>query len=505
MKWSKTVKLASIAFLSIALTAPMIWTSSESSPLSARVDVASAGSLDDPYQVHVTVNPDTTIGINFLSLGFQLSYGSLGTFQQFADLRELAEAASFKIVRVNDILKSQWIPTLMPCTQFNEETRTGTYDWTSVDDIIGKILGIHAEPLICLGAFGKGGPMIPLGMMIDPATNLPKPESYAAYASEWVKHFRTKGWSVRYYEIFNEPWAYFGWEPVNFTELNNYMFLFNAAATSMRRESPDLVISFDFICRKPVMDYWLSHGGADVDSLNFHKYDAWVVGQHADAEMFASAESEYFGTWPLGQSIVEARQRWFNARGRNLPLICSESNFNAAFENGTDPKIQQMAGAVWLAMVLRKEVLDGVSYHTYFELSTGYYKNSYGFGMINCAGTDSFAPWYPYYVQQMLGNNLAPRDALVETTCSSEDVETLGWLHNRTFNLLLISKTDKVAMVNVHGLGKSPVSIFKLDNTIPWQGAAIQSGIIDSITHARALPLVMSGYTVVLLQTPLLL
>jgi hypothetical protein len=448
------------------------------------------------YDPCINVDSNSFVGSNALSLGFHLSFGSLGTFQQHSELRQLARDASFKLVRINDILKSQWIPTLMPCTQFYEATRTGAYDWTAIDDIVGKILEIQAEPLVCLGAFTEGIAMVPPGMFIDPVVNLPNPESYAAYCLEWIKHFRSKGWNVRYYEIFNEPWSYFGWEPVNYTKLDDYMRIFNAAAAGMRQENGDLIISFDFICRKPVMDYWLSHGGADVDSLNFHKYDAWNVGQFSDPEMFERADSEYFGTWPMGRSVVEARQVWFSARGKSLPLICSESNFNAAFANGTDTRIQQMAGAVWLALVLRNEILAGISYHTYFELSDNYYKDSYGFGMINYMGKNGFAPWYPYYVQQMLGSNLTPKDTLVETSCSSVDLRTLGWVHNGTLNVLLICRANQSVTVNMQGVGGQPLNILKIDNSIPWENARIQTGVIGSTE-----PLVLNGYTVALLQS----
>jgi hypothetical protein len=475
----------------------MILVSSSSSSVENAHVVPTSGIVrNDPY-ISINVDPNIIIGSNALSLGFQLSFGSLGAFQLQSELRQLARDASFKLVRINDILKSQWIPTLMPCTQFNETTRTGIYDWTAVDDIVGKILEIQAEPLVCLGAFTDGIAMVPPGMFIDPVVNLPNPESYAAYGLEWIKHFKSKGWNVRYYEIFNEPWSYFGWEPVNFSKLNDYMLLFNAAANNMRQENSNLVTSFDFICRKPVMDYWLTHGGADVDSLNFHKYDAWIVGQRTDAEMFARADSDYFGTWPMGRSVVEARQVWLNARGKSLPLICSESNFDAAYANGTDTKIQQMAGAVWLAMVMRNEILAGISYHIYFELSGNYYKDSYGFGMINYMGENGFAPWYPYYVQKMLGSNLSPNDTLVETRCSSEDLRTLGWVHNGILDVLLICKTDQSVTVNMQGVGDQPLNIFKIDNSIPWENARIQTGAIASTE-----PLVLNGYTVALIQEP---
>ena len=458
--------------------------------------IAARGSISYSPSIELIVNASNIIGTNKLSLGVQLSYGSLGFFQTSPQLRQLAKDANIKLVRIFDILTSNkiWIPTLMPCIRFNETVGTGKYNWTNVDGIVGKILEIGATPLVCLGAFDAQLPMIPLGMGILPSTGLPNPQSYASYAAEWARHFRLKGWDVKFYQIFNEPWSYFGWEPVNYSKLDNYIRVFNAAAAAMRQENADLVISFDFIGRKPVMDYWLTHAGAEVDSIDFHKYDAWVVGQTTDAEMFTKADSDYFETWPLGRSVVEARQTWFDSRGRNLPMICSESNFNAAYENGTDLRIQQMTGAVWLAMVLRNEILVGVSYHTYFELSSSFNQNSYGFGMIyNVA--NGFKPWYPYYVYQMLGNSLIPGDQIVEIECSSEDMRTVSWNHNGKLNMLLICKNEGSRTVNIRGCQNQQLRLTRIDNTIPYQNAQIQTGIISSTE-----PLVINGYTVVLLQ-----
>jgi hypothetical protein len=340
-------------------------------------------------------------------------------------------------------------------------------------------------------------------MAINSTTNLPNPESYAAYCTEWVKHFEAKGWNVRFYEIINEPWIYFGWDP-NYVKLAHYMELFNVVATSMRQENPNILISFDFIGRKPVMDYWLANGGADVDSINFHKYDAWSINQRTDAEMLARAESDYFGNGPLGYSVGEARQIWLDKRGKDLLIINSESNFNSACgSDGTDPKMQQIVGAVWLALVLRMEILSGVNYHVYFELASGdgvadpyatTPSGGVGFGMINYW---NMKPWFPYFVHYIIGNNLGVGDLIKESTSSSEEIRTLAWVHDQKLNILLICKVDQPRTVLLHGVvGQG--NITKIDSTIPWQQPSMQSGILNFDE-----PFVVNGYTVALLQKTL--
>jgi len=324
-------------------------------------------------------------------------------------------------------------------------------------------------------------------MAINSTTNLPNPESYAAYAAEWVKHFKAKGWNVWFYEILNEPWVYFGQSPVNTTKLGYYMELFTACRTSMKQENPDAIVSFDFIHKKPVLDWWLANNGPDVDSINFHKYDEWRLPTVKTEEQLL-LDAEKLEVW---YSAVEAQRVWYQKRGISLPILCTESNMNGASPT-TDLRIQQMAGAVWLSLLLRTEILGGVSYHVYYELSSGYYANSYGFGMIN---VDGFKPWYPYYVQHMIGRNLDVGDSVVNSSSSSVDIRSLAWIHQGTLNILLINKVNQTRTVYLQGI-TGQMNLSKIDNTIPWTAPSVQTDVVDS-----SQPLITYGYTVALLQT----
>jgi len=448
--------------------------------------ISSTGMISYWPHVDIYVELSNTIGFNNLSLGFQLSYGSLGSFQKHSELRLLAKDAQFKLVRFFDGLTASHMPSMMPCTYFDEATKTGTYNWTTVDDVVRKIFEIGAEPLVCLGVVSSSGVKVPPGMAINPQTGLPYPESYASYCAEWVKHFKAKNWPVRFYEICNEVWVYFGQNPVNTTKLGCYMELFRVCREAMKKENPDVIVSFDFIHKKPVLDYWLSYNGPDVDSLNFHKYDEWRNPPVKTEEQIIR-DADKLEVW---YSIVEAQQIWYQQRGKRLPMICSESNFNGASPT-TDERIQQMVGAVWLALLLRTEILSGVSYHIYFELSSSYYADAYGFGMIN---NDGFKPWYPYYVQHMIGNNLAIGDSIVYSYSSSDDVRSLAWIHQETLNILLINKVNQNRTVHLHGV-TGTLNLYKIDNTIPWTTPSVQTDIINS-----SQPLIMQGYTVALLQ-----
>jgi len=462
---------------------------SSSNPL-----IQSYGSINYTPKVTVTVNLDEITGSNNLSLGFMLDWERWVDFMNNPVLRQQAQNAGFKLIRIFDFRPTT--PSLMPLTYWNETTKTGTWNWTNVDTLVQTIFEVGAEPLFCLGyARDNIQNYIPPGMAVDRNTSLPYPEDYSIYATEWVKHFLSTKMPVRYYQIMNEPYFYFGWNAANMTKLANYVRLWNAVAKSMRATNPGLRLSQDSITMRNVFDYWLKKG-ENVDFLDFHKYDAGTVDQYNDTVMFGRAETYMFENSGSFYGVVDARRMWYNARQKWIPIINSESNFNSAWQNGTDPKIQQMGGAVWLALVLRMAILKGLNYNVYFELCSRkswqqHLGTGWGFGMIN---EDNDQPWLPYLVQELIGGNLSTGDNLVRTSCSSEDIRTLGWIHDGKLNVLVVSKTIENRSLTFEGVSGT-FKIRYVDSTVAYDSPGLQSASVLSsqlfLTH---------GYTVALLQ-----
>ncbi|MEM2144614.1 MAG: hypothetical protein QW279_04585 [Candidatus Jordarchaeaceae archaeon] len=450
--------------------------------------------------VNITVNPNKVIGFNNLSLGFMLDY-EWKTWQERSSLRQLADDANFKLIRLFSI-------RIEPCISWDDASKTGTFNWVEVDFLVQRILEIGGEPFIALGyADSNGLTKLPKGMITNPTTGLPYPDSWAAYCREWVKHFKQTGKSVKYYELINEPWSYFGWN--NYTRLGYFTALFNAAAQAMRAENPEIRLGFDGTNRKPVLNYWLNPSfggahqvGANLDFISFHKYDSGVIGQYSDQQMFNLAETFQFITDTGGlesgyYGVEDARQLYYSARGEMIPVIISESNFNSAWQTGTDPKIQQMAGAVWLSIMLRKAILLGVNYNIYFTFAsskswetTNKPSGGCGFGMVNL---DDNKPWYPYYVQWMIGSNLKVGDAIVDSVSSSQEIKVLSWINEGKLKILLINTVNEPRIIYLNGLSSS-IKIIKIDNDISWGSANLQ---ITEVNPTEAI--VLNGYAVVCL------
>jgi hypothetical protein len=424
-----------------------------------------------------------------MSVGLMLNH----EWQNWLDrpvLRQLAEDANFQMVRI-------FSDKPEPCTNWDESTKTGTFSWSNVDSLVDSIFAIGAEPLVCIGYADGIGSRLPQGMPLDPATGLPYPESWAAYSAEWVKHFKQTSRPIRYYELINEPWINGGFNTN--TKIANYMAVFNAAAQAMRAEDPSLLLSFDGSIRRHVLDYWLDNSGADLDFISLHKYDSGSIGRYSNEEMLNRAETNKLETDSFFYGVKDAQQKYYGARGELIPVINSESNFNSAWEDGTDPEVQTMVGAVWSALVLRSGVLKGLSYNVYCRYATSAswaraQKSSggAGLGLINL---DDNQPWYPYYVQRMLGTTLGVGDSILKTTSSSDEVRVLSWVHEQKVNIFLVCKVDQPQTIHLNGIS-SQLYITKIDNTISWESPSKQTSMINSTA-----PITVNGYTVMLLQS----
>jgi len=478
-------KFAQTAFLlilsNISLT-PVSFGSLQSSHV-----VTAGGLISYGQQTYVTVDSTSVTSVNALSLGFQLDGYDIRRFRDRSVLRELARDANFKLVRFFHHRLGD------PCSSWNEATQDGTWNWNQIDPLVERIFEIGAEPLICFGYYSPstGHVSVPRGMATD-NDGLPQPETWGNYCVEWLRHFKAKGYPVRFFEIINEPYQLYFWKTPS--KLERYVDFWNTVARAMRAENPNIFISADCTTVRHALDYWIDDGD-DLDFLGFHKYDSGRT-TLSDTELLLRAETylltDYGDNEYPSYPINEAREEWQADRGKTLPIVLGESNICWRY-NPTDPRIQQMLGAVWAALVIRTGILLDLDYALYWNLA-GKSGTGEDFGMIN---GDNNEPYYTYYALHMIGSNLDVGDQLVEATSSSDDIRALAWIHNEELNVLLICKVDTTQTINLHGL-TGQLNLFKIDNNLPFTEAAVQTEVINAKE-----PLIMNGYTVALLQVSL--
>lgn len=442
-------------------------------------------------EIDITVNPSVVIGNNKLSLGAMLDW-EWKSWRDSSTQRQLTIDANVKLVRLFSVRNE-------PCTRWYESSNSGTWNWADMDALVRRIFEAGAEPLICLGYFGTpGGKLqVPSGMATDPATGLPYLQSYSTYCAEWVKHFKAVGLTVRYYEIVNEAYFYYGWDRTETRLIGNFANLFNSVAKSLRAVNTGVLLGNDASLQKKFLDYFVVHGES-LDYLDFHKY-ALDENGGTDAQALSLAKTQRFTVETSNfYTLDQARQLWQSKRGKLLPVIITEGNLSYAWVNGTDIRIPQMIGAVYTAVVLREAILRGISYYVYYVFASSASSEQrrtgtgYGFGMVN---SDNNQPWYPYYVYKMLGKKLSTGDQIASVASSSSEIDSLAWIHAGKLNVLLICEVNQPRTVYLHGFGAG-VNFTKIDNTISWTTPRMQTGTVNS-----AQPLTINGYTVELLET----
>ena len=443
-------------------------------------------------QIEITVNQSNIVNTNHFSTGFQLDGPDIRKWLESSELQQLAEEANFKLVRFFEHRLGK------ACTYWDERTKTGQWDWDDIDQLVEHVFEIGAEPLIALGFVGydtRRLTSVPNGMSYNLETGLPYPDQWAAYCSEWVKHFKEKGYPVRYYEMINEAYHYFDW-PATQPRLGYFMELYNAAYKSMKAVNNNIMIGNDACVISSVLDYFISNG-ENLDFLSYHAYGTSTLSA-ADEEIFQAAETKYVVETRTVYGVEKTRQLYKTARGIDLPVIHAENNVNFYFTQGTDPRIQKMQGAVYNALCFRTSMLNGYYYTSYFHFASSADSNEYdpsgglGFGMVN---SDDNQPWYPYYANKLVGTNLDVGDPIIDSQSSSDDIRSVAWINNGKLNLLLVCKVDQQREISLTGIN-GYLNYYKLDNSVSWRTPRIQTGTINT-----NVPLTINGYTVILLQS----
>ena len=443
----------------------------------------------------VGVDSSDAIGVNRLQVGFQASLQA-GNLVSRSDIVDIYSGMKPKLVRIFD-----WRPEveeLDPCVYWYESSTSGSFNWRNVDRVVDTIFEMGAEPLICLGTSGSSYPpssydqrYLPKGMTLK-SNLLPDYEQFAAYCRAWVRHFEETGRPIRYYEVWNEAWGYFDWGGEDSYRFSSWMNLWTACEREMHAESPGILIGNDHTTMKNVLETFIERD-ANLGFISYHKYDVGNT-YTSDSTVFNRAESDFLEETPTCYGAEGAQQRWYQATRRLIPVINSESNMNYQWQPSVDPRLHQMSGAVWNALCLRKEILEGVNYHIYFDEYSYRYRDGSinGFGMVSWNSEPR--KWYPYYLYQWMGNNLAVDDTIIRTTSSSSNTRALGWINSQTINILIIHKTRETETMQLTG-ATGQFRYCKIDETIPYTSPNVQEGMLTADED-----ITLNGYTVMLLQ-----
>ncbi|EMR74263.1 hypothetical protein MCGE09_00423 [Thaumarchaeota archaeon SCGC AB-539-E09] len=460
----------------------------------------------EEIKVEVDVDYTKQIGKNKLSLGTQ--FHSWMNISIIPELKEKTRQVHFGLVRIFIGFEQGY----NPCVSWDEVTHTGTYDWTELDEIIQTIKEIGATPLICIGGGDKNsGYWLPTGMVGDwNGKGFPSNESFGIYCADIVNYTNIeKKFNVKYWEIWNEPdiWSE-SWSSIDLGKLTNFTKTFNNAEQYMHNIDSSILCGNDHSDNKVFLDYFAKHTKG-VGFLSFHRYSGggtWLYcpeGYTSDCLALRKASEIIKFSWCNDDrySPREMQKKWEETCGEIIPVLCSETNLNSVWEKGTDPRIQEIIGGVWYAEELRFYILEGMEYSVYYNFAsdvsgdweTTYPTEGWGFGMIK--STPPYTEWYPYLVNNLIGNNLCVGDEIFESISNETDsiyeaVSALAWKQKGEYKLLLISKVNQQVTININGFPAGEARVNRIETS--------KGDIQSEITKRREFT--TNGYTVLLIS-----
>jgi len=431
----------------------------------------------------VSLFVNNQIGTNSYTPGIMLDGSDINYYRTSSQLQGLSRDASFSMVRFFEHRMGK------PCSYWNEQTKTGTWDWSKIDSLVRTIFNTGAEPLIVLGFYSWTQYQIssaPSGMSHNPVTGLPYPDQWGAYCAAWVKHFKDIGLPVRYYEIINEPYHYFEW-PAEDDKLSYYMELYNAAAVEMKNENNNIKLGCDASTFKKVLDSFIQHGET-LGFISFHMYGL-SSRSSSTSQALNAAETRWLTESSIMWAPEQAVSRYEQSRGVKLPIIMSEGNFCDDYDP-CDDRIFTMSGAVYSMLAMRTFILKNFQHSIYYHFAC----SGDHFGMVNY---NTQVPGYTYYAQKLVGQNLDVGDELLYTTSSSNNLRTLAWINNGKLNMLIINKIDAPKTLRIEGMS-GDLTYYLVEKSYGSNSASVQS---DTINPRYTIKL--EGYSVLLVQSSL--
>jgi hypothetical protein len=419
---------------------------------------------DSPLQASVDFG--RVIGTNNLSLGAQIH--GYDNFPGKPTLRQKAQDIGFEIIRVF-VTKDKGTE---PCLSWNETSLTGVFDWSHIDPLVNSIFEIGAEPLLNVGAGEFPNIVVPPGMTKNyMGTRFPNPKSFGPYVVAIMRHLKSIGRNVEYWEIWRTPAIRDSSGYINAGIVLNYTKFFNVVQDYIHGVDPNALVSSDRTMYRAFFDIFVK-SAKGVGFLSYMKYDAYGTpyyrpeGYNSGDKVMQAAgvlDKPTGGSWAI-YSPKEMQREWVAHQGHVLPVVVVETNLNSSYEAGTDERIQTPLGSAWYAEALKSFILDGTVstsiYHKYCSDESSLWgpnrTKGWGLGMIK--STYPYEEWYAYWTNYLFGKTLQVGNSLFYTSAQNNTlVSVLAWGNATNYFVVVIGKTNNTYSVDLQ-LNKGEVN-----------------------------------------------
>ncbi len=349
----------------------------------------------------------------------------------------------------------------------------------------------------------------------------PTPAAYAEYLTAFAKDLKSHGWSIPYWNIGNEVPIW-----ISKTYAEAFAVVFNAGAGAIHSVFPNALVGSDVLTAQGRMSYFASTLKG-VGFLGFHFYPAGnlcagskfcipnnVNGYLTDPSTLA-ASYPYPHSWQF-ISPRSSQLGWHNLTGHWLPVLDTETNLNTAQSDGSDPRLQTLFDAAWLAesyITASAQSMKGVvsysllsAYPTPKSPSTLLGAWGFGLGVEPTSTTETL--YAPYWAAELWGSSVpAGAKELEVQTANSYYVPAIAVHDGSVIQLLVanLADVDTTIPITVTGAADVATTVRTLDqrsydmfyNTTTRTEQLVRSGITtDKVTATGPLRVTIDGYGV---------
>jgi hypothetical protein len=421
-----------------------------------------------------TVNVDSTNNYGLVN-PFAWGVGAPDKYTWWAGNRVLEARirdAGIKLVRVDPI-------QVLIQTGRDPYQSVGHPQYDGLDSILKTIFDAGAEPLFVVAGFPKG---IPVSKDANGYIATADWNEYARFMTGIVRRYNVDhalgaGYSVRYWEMWNEP-SIEG--DGKFRAKEDYRAFVETVGTAMKREDPSIKLIGP---AAPWADLgeggWVAYAAKNlcniIDILSWHNYGPGPG--HDDAEALDWTTKSYENDIRSVNSD-DSLLMLLNRTGK--PFEAGITEYNISWQDGGasyNTKYHSQLNAAFAASAIIHAVRANAKMFCFYCLSET------GANLLGLLSNSDYAPYKPYYVFSLFGNHFGER--LLSATGDNSRLESVAAVQTPSgrYSMVLVNKDiASTCNVTVHfehshpGLGTVHVFEINSSSDVPISGTTNYSG-----------------------------
>ncbi|SDE14114.1 xylan 1,4-beta-xylosidase [Massilia sp. PDC64] len=381
---------------------------------------------DAARQIVIDANAPTVPRDHFADLSVGSDYpGTLIRDDSLAQLKIAKDELGFRYIRFHGIFHDV-------LGTFKVVDGKPVYDWTKIDYLYDKLLGMGIKPFVELGFTPEAMKTSDNSIFYWKGnTSHPKPELWAGLVDAFVRHVQQRYGKeeVRtwFFEVWNEPNLDGFWEKA---DQKAYFDLYDLTAKTIKAIDPTLRVGGPATAGAAWVPEFLAHtqkSGAAVDFIATHTYgvDGGFLDENGQGDQKLSPSPD-----GIVGDVRKVRKEIEASYLPKLPLYFTE--WSTSY-NPRDLVHDSYISAAYILSKLKatEGIAQGMSYWTYTDLfeepgpPTAPFEG--GFGLMNPQGIRK-AAWFAYKYMNALGDQqVQTTDKQSWVTKDAKGVQVLAW------------------------------------------------------------------------------